>query len=417
MYQEFDVSIVMVSLGISFVGCYLTISICEQLRLVSILNASEIFSKTGSWYLIMGITLGALGIWAPHLLSLIALDVFHQQQATRIRVHFGLCVITLIGALFSALLGVFISSFDVMFLKTRLEVMDLYNPRSQELSVAQMKVEMRKHLKYYVLTKDLLYLTVGSAVCASGTIICFYLTARSFNIPGNVEYNPGMVLLSIIVCFLAWFVVHVIVFRLLALAPYAEGLRMIASLVMVIATVCVGYIGMESRHYQYTGDYENRSIAHIKIAKHDLLYPLLICSMAVAGVIVIYLLAALRKITHKHLSKLKPQFDPKRIHISKIGELLKKMLAPSMLWKSNNTTNSSNTMISTPPNGAQYIIVNHVNVQEHHSSRQQVVDCGKDSEAVGSVSGKVIFFKHSNSSRSAQIDNLSIATVGNEAIV
>ena len=187
--------------------------------------------------------------------------------------------------------------------------MDLYHRNAEEMPGPQLRAAMKKHLLGYICKNDLGYIAVGSSFCTIGCVLNHYICARGMSAMARVDYNGGTIFASILLTSITFFVAHLMIFRFLALAPDAEGIRIIAALVVTLGSCGMSYVGLDAREYRSASTEPPRSMNGLVVGKHDILYPLVIASMALAASIVVFLLSELRKITHKHLSKLKSNFE------------------------------------------------------------------------------------------------------------
>jgi NO-binding membrane sensor protein with MHYT domain len=85
------------------------------------------------------------------------------------------------------------------------------------------------------LVKNPVTLVVGGVVTASGVCVMHYLGLQAVVLDAVIVWNSGIVAASVIIAIVAATAAYWILFRLLALYPQVEALRLLSSIVAAVA--------------------------------------------------------------------------------------------------------------------------------------------------------------------------------------
>jgi len=244
MHTTFNVSTVILSVAVSFLGSYFAISLCEQYRQSRIGIVESRLWSDGTYCLIaMAICLGGVGIWCMHFIGMSAMTMSDNNEAIEIRYDIGLTILSLVIVLLFSGLGFYISSHDEIFSKTRKEILQLFEKIPRE--AANKPVHMIKIISIH----NPKYLIGGGFVAGSGAVLMHYIGMSAMVFKGRIELNWGIVAASCVIAFVAATAAFWILFRLLSLYPRYELLRWVCALIMALAVCGMHYVGMVACSY------------------------------------------------------------------------------------------------------------------------------------------------------------------------
>ncbi len=308
---DYNVSRVLISYGISFLGAYLATSLCEQLRASYLVGRGKIFNDL-KWFSLMGISLGGVGIWCMHFIGMSSVslsadiidDATGDTISKEIPIYFNVAIsiVSLIVVIVMTTLGVMISANDPLFMKTKGEILEMFIQDTSKLSIGEVRKMKNSRLFFLITTKSLGYLIAGGIMAGSGVSVMHYIGMEAMSFPGRIIWDPVLVLVSVLIAIIAATVAFWILFRLLSLFPNREFLRIVSSVLMGIAVCGMHYTGMVAGIYIYEGDTYKADIK-VKSAmmnKENAYIPVLVAAIMTVMVITIILLADLRGIVHRY---------------------------------------------------------------------------------------------------------------------
>ena len=237
------------SLGTAFVGAYCAINLSEQFRL-STREKSKLLSRE-LLMLLMASSLGGVAIWCMHFVGMATISF--ADHGIEIRYRLDLTIISLIVAISFSLAGIQICSKDAAFKITRIDTMDEFIKKAAKMTITEMK--MMKSANFIMVTalfQSTHRILIGGIIVAIGVCIMHYLGMAAIVTDARVEYDVGVVISSILLAIVASTAGVWILFRLLALYPHIEFLRLSSSAVIAIAVNGVHYTGMAAVKYVHT---------------------------------------------------------------------------------------------------------------------------------------------------------------------
>ena len=312
--EEYDKAIIAVSFGIAFIGSYLATSITEQLRLSYVLSAFVTHQHVTRWYVLMGLAMGAVGLWGTHIIGLSAMRVY-TEQGDQVPLYYavGMTVISLILVCITTTVAMIVSSYDPMYLKTKTELIEQYIPESVHMSAEQINMLKKKKIPWIIATKELWYLLFGGLIQGFGAVGMHYVGVQSLRFQGHFHFEANEIVASIFVAVIGSLITFWMIFRLLSLYPYREGLRVLCSITMALICCGIHYVGMKAANLQY-GILNNRTIkGRLRTSQVDAFHPTLVAALGLCAIIVIAILADLRKLTNRYLNRMKPALDRRNI--------------------------------------------------------------------------------------------------------
>lgn len=284
MLGTFNIPVVLLSFGISFLGAYTSICSCEQLRGVHLKNASQMgIYHVLHWLFLIGASLGGVGIWCMHFIGMSAMTL-KDSNGNNVNIEFnaGVSLMSLVVAVFFICAGVFIASHDRVFAKTKTEILELFMQDFGNLTLNEIKLISAFRLLFISVTRELGYLVAGGLVAGSGVCIMHYVGMAAMEFYGRIHWNYGIIAASVIFAVLVSTIAFWILFRLLSMYPDYESLRILSALVMAIAVCGMHYGGMMAANFELDSTYKTHLAWKSTTFKNEeALYPCLLAAILV----------------------------------------------------------------------------------------------------------------------------------------
>ena len=144
-----------------------------------------------------------------------------------------------------AYLGILICSRDDVFLIDKVDTIDAFIEDAKKMSINEIRTLKINPLMitFLALTKNVHTLLFGGIVTAAGVCIMHYIGMQAIVLDARIEWNYGVVAASVIIAIVAATAAYWILFRLLALYPQIEVLRLASSIVAAVAVNGMHYTG------------------------------------------------------------------------------------------------------------------------------------------------------------------------------
>ncbi len=128
-------------LTFAFLGAYVAISLCEQLRLSAVHQNQPKLLGDNSLVVIMAIFLGGVGIWCMHFVGMSAMHLENSDSGIVIHLEFGVIrtVMSLVSVVLLLYIGLLIGAHDVVFRKTKTEIVEMFIDQSKSLTFKQIQ--------------------------------------------------------------------------------------------------------------------------------------------------------------------------------------------------------------------------------------------------------------------------------------
>mmetsp|Transcript_4077 Transcript_4077/g.4481 ORF Transcript_4077/g.4481 Transcript_4077/m.4481 type:complete len:352 (+) Transcript_4077:30-1085(+) len=308
MIGDFNPQIVLLSFAISFLGAYVAIGSCEQLRGIYLKYGRPNLADSWHWLSLIGLSIGGVAIWSMHFLGMSAMTLTDSSgNDVRIDFNVGVSIFSVFAAVLSVIGGVVVASRDVMFAKSKAEILEFF---VESISLEEMINYTEFDILILLATRRLTNLILGGCIAGSGVVIMHYIGMAAMEFPGQVHWNYGIIVASIVIAVVAGTAAFWIFFRLLSIYPDSELLRLASALVMGIAVCGMHYIGMLAADFRI--DYTKTTELSWKAGTMDhadALYPVLLAAMILLWVFTMVVQADLRSKISKyrvHLQKLSP---------------------------------------------------------------------------------------------------------------
>lgn len=259
LHYGFLSDLVVLSFGISFLGAYIAISLCEQLR-QSMLDDKRIHGMRTKishrknhllLLFLMSLSVSGVGIWSMHFIGMHALMVYDQNgHIVQMQYNVTLSVLSFICVLFTTFVGMTTASYDVMFSKEKQEIMEQLISDAKNWSLHEIRKIDYKKLLLIISTKRLGRLILGGVITGSGVSIMHYIGMVAMVFDGRIIWNPFIVFLSVVIAIVASTAAFWILFRFLSIFPELEYLRLLSALIMGIAVCGMHYTGMTAASFE-----------------------------------------------------------------------------------------------------------------------------------------------------------------------
>ena len=239
------------SFWISFAGAYCGINTCEQFRLSS-KEKSKLLSRR-FLMLLMAISIGGVAIWSMHFVGMSSI-AFEDSNGNHVPVRYrkDLTALSLIVVTILCYAGIYVCSKDSAFVIEKVDTMEEFVRNAGQMSIAEMKsMHSATYIMLLALFKDIHRLVIGGFITAIGVCVMHYLGIAATVTDARIEYDIGIVAASVLIAIIAATAGYWILFRLLALYPHVEFLRVISSFIVAVAVNGMHYTGMAATRYIY----------------------------------------------------------------------------------------------------------------------------------------------------------------------
>lgn len=246
----------LLSIGVAFIGSYLTVSLADMYRLSSSIKPRYLTQDT--ILVLMAISIGGVGIWTMHFVGMGAL-VLEDSDGNIVKRQFDITttVLSLLCAIVLTYAGLYVSSRDRVYSKTREEVFEMLIDDAKGASMAA--IRKKSTLIRMALLKGINRIVIGGIAAAAGVCVMHYIGMVAVVSSVTIQWNIGVVFASVVIAIIAACAAFWILFRLLALYPEYESLRIASALIATAAVCGMHYVGMAAATYKLR---ENGSVDH-----------------------------------------------------------------------------------------------------------------------------------------------------------
>lgn len=237
---------VIVSFVLSFLGAYSTVCLAEQHRIADALKSKLI--PQPMYLMLMAVSMGAGCIWSMHFVGMSAVT-FEDSNQNSIAIRYDIIesLLSLVTCVVFAYAGFFISSRDKMFSRDKEEIFELIIAEGKKDSMDA--VRSRYYLMKVALLRGTGPLLVGGTIAGSGVCVMHYIGMMAMYSPMKVHWDAGIIAASVFIAVIAATAAFWIIFRVLALYPAVESLRLLSALVMALAVCGMHYTGLMAASY------------------------------------------------------------------------------------------------------------------------------------------------------------------------
>lgn len=296
---------VLIAYAICFLGCYLAVSMCEQLRTSFLHGEQQYWHIRGFYLFAIGVSLGGIGKWAMHFigLSVVTLSDADSNEKIIIGYNLGESVASLLSVIALMIIGVTIASYDRLFSKSKNEILELFIKDSKTLSMNQVKHMSGRQIIWMISTNEPWNIIVGGFLAGAGVSIAHFVNMNCMEFSKNIviEWNIGMVAGSVIIAVFASIFAFWISFRLLSIFPLMEWLRTVSALLMAVAIGGMHFLGYEAASFKYKDEESmDKSTFTPDHLNADQLIPIVTAAMIVLWIFVIINLVDTRLVMMKY---------------------------------------------------------------------------------------------------------------------
>lgn len=389
VHSVFHGEYVALSFGLAIVGAYVGIHLCEQFRLSSRENQSKILSRR-MLMILMACSIGGVAIWSMHFVGMAAVS-FHSPDDVPLPVYYryDYTLVSLAVVIILCYAGIYICSRDAAFMIDKIDTIDAFIENTRNLSITEIRKIKTSATMVMILalTKSPLSLLLGGVVTATGVCVMHYLGMNAIIVDAEVVWEPGIVAASVIIAIVAASAAYWILFRLLALYPQIELLRLASSIVAAVAVNGMHYTGMAAATYVYTPGKVAANTAGA-VDSSTAVVGAIIASMLFLWIVVLLVLADVRSWFYRSANTVR--MADKLINIiekeTTLSSTARKVLAKYVLLRGENIASESNRSRSNSKNnasgtgaggltpGSQSNLLSQSNVPSYQGSRHNSMD-------------------------------------------
>mmetsp|Transcript_10660 Transcript_10660/g.11507 ORF Transcript_10660/g.11507 Transcript_10660/m.11507 type:complete len:358 (-) Transcript_10660:328-1401(-) len=333
MIAEFDPSIVVLSYGVAFIGVYISICACEQLRGIYLKYGNPKIEDIIAWLMLIGISIGGGAMWGVHFVGTMTIKD-NNNNTVHYTYNVTITIISMIVGIITSSLGVYIASKDRLYAKSKVEILEIF---VSTINLDEILSYNEFQILFLLATKELKYLVCGGLIAGAGGVGVLYINIAALEFPGYIEWNWWIVLLSVVLALSSGCSAFWIFFRLLSIYPDYESLRFATGFAGGFGVCVVHYVAVVAADFQIDSNRSTKISWNGGImTDDDSFYLVLLAAMLLFWIIVMVVFADLRRkinLYRIHLQKLAPN--------EKLSDLLN--TAESSLDPKEANTQSSHT--------------------------------------------------------------------------
>lgn len=252
LHQEWDPLIILLSIAVAFVGAYGGITLYEQFRLCSKENKLKLLNPELLLKL-MAVSLGGVAIWTMHFVGMGALRLkLPTGQYLKVGYRLDMTIGSLAVVILFSYIGLKISSMDKVFTRDKSDAIEKFVKDARNMTIQEIRRIQHKHVLYLnTLFARMGPLIAGGGMLAIGVCVMHYVGMDAIVADAVIEWNVGIIAASVIIALVAATAGFWILFRLLALFPYVELLRVASAAIISIAVNGMHYTGMAAATFVY----------------------------------------------------------------------------------------------------------------------------------------------------------------------
>jgi len=248
-----DPTTILLSFAVSVLGSFAAVSLCEQFRLIqvnlersprSIMNPRLIL-------ILMAIAIGGVAIWSMHFIGMGAVKLTDSNgNHVPFSYDVGLTLVSLIAPIVCVYIGLLIVTIGDKFYS--LDKADALDVLVKDAAKSGSKISTKSSAKLFALLSGIHWLALAGVMTATGVCVMHYVGMVSMQFGGRMEWDVGILTLSVIIAIVVSIVAFWILFRFLAMYPHREVFRLISAIIMGLAVNSMHYTGMNAAKYYYT---------------------------------------------------------------------------------------------------------------------------------------------------------------------
>lgn len=246
-----DGSIVALSFGLSFIGAYWAINLCDQFRICK--RETPKLLSNRAFMVLMAISIGGVSMWVMHFVAMYSVN-WKSPEGIELEIRYrkDYTLISLIVPTICCYLGIFFCSKDKAFIEEKKDVLGEFVKRAEKMSIKEIrKIKSSKYVLYIALFRSLHRIILGGILTAVGVCIMHFVGMEAIVIDGKIEWNKGIIVSFVLIASLASIVAYWILFRLISLYPRREILRLTSALIMATAVTSMHFVGEAAATFIY----------------------------------------------------------------------------------------------------------------------------------------------------------------------
>jgi NO-binding membrane sensor protein with MHYT domain len=285
----YDPGWVMLCSAIGGLGGFSAVSTCEQYRM-SITKSKH---KNHFMLCLTGFVVAFMVVWGPHFVSMASFILYEGDERIKIRHNIVTTVFSLLIAVLFETAGLYIAASDVCFNKSSTEILEMFIEQAKEkYTLSQLKGMGGYKIMSIVLSYKLDKIIIGGCVAGSGIVLTHYISMMGIEFKGSVDYNPGVVALSVLVSMFTLCLGYFLFFRVLSVFPSLDYLRVFCAVTCVMDGG-VHYIALAAMKFTTSQDSADPQISD-SVPAYWLAYWTLVCTLAVFVLISVAAISDLR---------------------------------------------------------------------------------------------------------------------------
>jgi hypothetical protein len=184
-----------------------------------------------------------------------------------------------------------------LFTEDKTDVIDKFIKNAREMTIQEIRAIKHKHiLMFLTLFRGLTRIVLGGVLTAAGVCVMHYIGMEAMVVDCDIDWDAGVIAASVIIALVAASAAYWILFRLLALFPYMEILRVACAVIMSIAVNGMHYTGMAAAKFSYNPKSEHAPgvVTTATVDQMTAVYGAIVASMIFMWIIIMLSMADLR---------------------------------------------------------------------------------------------------------------------------
>lgn len=249
MQVSWNVSCIILSFAISLVGSYTAVSLSEQFRVSTRLGSKM---KVKTYLVLMAISIGGGAIWCMHFVGMAAQRLKHNGEYVDVMYDPFVTLASLVSSITSVYIGLYIATSDRMYTKSEQEIVQILSEKASLVNIAVLQNPY--YLWKLAILNETLNIAIGGVISGGGVCIMHYVGMIAMMGPFEMHWNYGLVMLSVCIACVAATAAFWILFRLLALYPRKEWLRISSAATLSMAVCGMHYTAAAAASFEYSNN-------------------------------------------------------------------------------------------------------------------------------------------------------------------
>mmetsp|Transcript_9561 Transcript_9561/g.14389 ORF Transcript_9561/g.14389 Transcript_9561/m.14389 type:complete len:375 (-) Transcript_9561:105-1229(-) len=289
---EWSTDYILVSFGVAFLGSYVAVSLVEHFRVSA-------FTQSHAWLqfyhlLLIAFSIGGDAVWCMHFIGMGAMNLIAPSDRI-IHPHYDLIltIISLVCSVSFVYVGAYVATLDKLYTKERHELFEELIKSCSHLTVG--KIRSKWAVLRVVMFHGTSYIMIGGLIAGGGVCIMHYVGMVAMFGPMTIQWNYGIIAASVLIACVAATAAFWIMFRMLALYPQNEKIRMVSAVVMAIAIFGMHYTGMSAATYCYDTDESDHSLTGTELHLGSAMTPVIVGALIFNWMMIMLILSHSRR--------------------------------------------------------------------------------------------------------------------------